>query len=112
MPSGRRKVGNPMKTVTICGSMRFSEEMRRIAWELETGLGWNVLQCVYDPPGAELSREILQRLESAHYRKIDLSDAIYVVDIGGYIGQSVRQEIRYARERGKDVVFHSQFGKD
>lgn len=95
-----------MKTVTICGSMRFSEEMQRIAWELETKRGWNVLQCVYDPPGTEISREMLQRLEMAHYRKIDLSDAIYVVNIGGYMGQSVRREMEYAREKGKKIIFH------
>ena len=96
-----------MKTVTICGSMRFSEEMREIAWDLETRHGMNVLQCVYDPPGAELSREMLKRLEAAHYRKIDLSDAIYVVDVDGYIGESVKQEIQYAREMGKEVLFYS-----
>ena len=98
-----------MKTVTICGSMRFSEEMREIAWDLETRHGMNVLQCVYDLPGAELSREMLKRLEAAHYRKIDLSDAIYVVDIGGHIGQSVSNEIAYAQAQGKQVVYHSKF---
>ena len=82
-----------MKTVTICGSMRFSEEMREIAWDLETRHGMNVLQCVYGPPGAKLSREMLDRLEAAHYRKIDLSEAVYVVDIGGYIGQSVTGDV-------------------
>ena len=95
-----------MKTVTICGSMRFSEAMQRIAWELETNRGWNVLQCVYDPVGADISEEMLQRLEKAHYRKIDLSDAIYVVNIGGYTGQSVRKEIDYAKAQGKEILFH------
>ena len=100
-----------MKTVTICGSMRFSEEMREIAWDLETRHGMNVLQCVYDPPGAELSREMLKRLEAAHYRKIDLSDAIYVVDIGGHIGQSVSNEITSAKAKGKQILYHSAFLK-
>ena len=36
-----------MKTLTICGSMRFSNEMHQIAWELETMHGFNILQCVY-----------------------------------------------------------------
>ena len=98
-----------MKTVTICASMRFAEEMRRIAWELETQRGWNVLQCVYDPPGAKLSQSALASLAAAHYRKIDLSDAIYVVDIDGYIGESVRQEIAYSEKRGKEVLFHSDY---
>lgn len=32
-----------MKTVTICGSTRFSKFMKRIAFELETKYGFNVL---------------------------------------------------------------------
>ena len=36
-----------MKTLTICGSMRFSNEMCQIAWELETMHGFNILKCVY-----------------------------------------------------------------
>lgn len=98
-----------MKTVTICGSMRFSREMQEIAWILETRHGMNVLQCAYDPPGAVLSQREVDALVVAHYRKIDLSDAIYVVDIGGYIGDSVRREIAYARETGRKVIFHTEF---
>lgn len=97
-----------MRTVTICGSMRFAREMREIAWELETKQGMNVLQCVYDPPGAELSQAVLDALAAAHYRKIDLSDAIYVVNIGGYIGQSVRREMEYAKAHGKEILFYQE----
>lgn len=46
---------------------------------------------------------------SAHYKKIDLSDAIYVVDINGYIGESVRNEINYAEQQGKQIIYHSNF---
>ena len=33
---------------------------------------------------------------------------IYVVDVGGCVGESVGQEIAYARQLGKSVVFDSQ----
>ena len=93
-----------MKTFTICGSMRFEKEMREIAFALETQKGWNILQCIY---GERIpSDEEREKLVSAHYRKIDLSDGIYVVNIGGYIGESVVQEIRYAQQQGKEIVFH------
>ena len=93
-----------MTTLTICGSMRFAEEMKEIAYELEAKNGCNILQCVYcvDAP----SDEEVKRLEAAHYRKIDLSDGIYVVNIGGYIGESVRKEIEYAEKSGKEVIYH------
>ena len=90
-----------MKTYTLCGSMRFAEEMKKIAYELETGKGYNVLQCVYCEEDVILSDAELSRLAAAHYKKIDLSDGI-----GGYIGESVKKEIEYAKEHGKDIVYH------
>lgn len=95
-----------MKTLTICGSMRFENEMRLIAYDLETRRGYNVLQCVYAPEGASISVEELSRLEKAHYRKIDISDGVYIVNIDGYIGESVKAEIRYAQENGKEILYH------
>ena len=95
-----------MKTYTICGSMRFEKEMQEIAYALETRNGCNVLQCIYTMPGTVPTQEELQRLEAAHYAKIDLSDGIYVVNIGGYIGDSVRREIEYAGKHGKEICYH------
>ena len=96
-----------MMTVTICGSMRFAEEMKTIAMKLETVIGWNVIQCIYDVPSI-ITREQHEQLVMAHYCKIDLSDAIYVVDIDGYIGESTQAEILYAQKQGKNVLYHSK----
>lgn len=98
-----------MKTVTICGSMRYAGEMKQIAFDLETRCGWNVLQCVYDPPKGAITDSQRQSLADAHFQKIDLSDAIYVVDIDHHIGESVKKEIAYALENGKEILFHSRF---
>lgn len=40
-----------------------------------------------------------------HKRKIDMSDEIYVINVGGYIGSSTRTEIAYAKETGKTVHY-------
>lgn len=96
-----------MKTITICGSMKFVEEMKHIAWKLETEQGFNVLQCVYNEGNEPISQEALKRLTAAHYKKIDMSDGIYVADIGAYIGSAVKNEIAYAKENGKEIIFHS-----
>ena len=93
-----------MKTYTICGSMRFEQEMKEIAFRLETQKGFNILQCIYTD--REVSEEEKKMLTAAHYRKIDLSDGIYVVNIGGYIGTSAAAEIEYARKLGKDILYH------
>ena len=96
-----------MKTYTLCGSMQFETEMHEIAYNLETKKGYNILQCVYTVPGSKPTAEELQNLEQAHYRKIDISDGIYVLNIDGYIGESVRKEIDYAKRHNKEVIYHS-----
>lgn len=97
-----------MKTVTICGSMKFMKDMQRIAFELETKQDMNVLQCVYNIENQKVSEKEITSLEKSHFRKIDLSDAIYVIDIQGYIGNSVSKEIEYAKAKGKEIILHSE----
>ncbi len=95
-----------MKVVTICGSMRFEKEMQKIAWELETTKGYSVIQCVYNVENNAISKEQTDKLNAAHFKKIDISDSIYVVNIGGYIGSQVEKEIEYALSEGKEVIYH------
>ena len=63
-----------MKTVAMCGSMRFADQMRAIAFELETAQGMCVLTCV-EPVSAELSQAERAALGRAHLHKIELADA-------------------------------------
>ena len=95
-----------MKTYTICGSMRYEKEMRKIAYFLESQKGYNILQCTYDDMDFKADGNTIKKLEEAHYQKIILSDGIYVVNIDGYIGESVKKEIEYAKQHGKEVVYH------
>ncbi len=95
-----------MKTYTLCGSMRFEKEMQEVAYYLETKKGYNILQCIYAVIDTKPTAEELQALELAHYQKIDISDGIYVLNIDGYIGESVRQEIDCAHKNGKEVIYH------
>lgn len=94
------------KVVTICGSMRFEKQMIYIANELERKYGWCVIQCVYGTDIEKITNDEMENIINAHMQKIDISDAIYVVNIGGYIGSSTRSEIRYATEKGKEIIYH------
>lgn len=67
---------------------------------------YNILQCVYCEDNIVPTEDELLKLEDAHYRKIDLSDGIYVVNMDGYIGTSVKKEIEYAERHGKEVLYH------
>ncbi len=98
-----------MKTYTICGSMRFEKEMQKIALELETKYGINIIQCIYNTGNLPLSDDDAEKLTLLHYGKIGISDGIYVVDIDGYIGQSVSKEIEYAKQNNKEIIYHSKF---
>lgn len=101
-----------MRTVTICGSMRFKKEMQSIAFWLETKHNMNVLQCVFNVDDLDITPAEQVSLENAHYKRIELSDAIYVVDIQGYIGNQVSKEIEFAKSKGKEVIFHSEYEKE
>lgn len=46
-----------------------------------------------------------EMLDDMHKRKIDMADSIYVINVGGYIGDSTRSEIEYALKNGKEVRY-------
>ncbi len=98
------------KIVTICGSMKFQKQMLEVAERLELENGYIVIQCIYSDKGRKLNLHDIQILSELHYKKIDISDAIYVVNIGGYIGQSTKSEIEYARSLNKEVIFWEPTG--
>lgn len=95
-----------VKVITICGSMRYQKEMMKIAEELELKQGYAVIQCVYNVDGEKYEGIDVSILDKIHRTKIDISDAIYVVNIDGYIGSSTRNEIEYAIKNGKEVIYH------
>ncbi len=93
--------------VTICGSTKFADQHAVARWEMErTGkyvcLMINYLPAAYgeaiglkhsDHFGEQLGLKEL--LDELHFRKIDLSDEVYVVNVDGYIGESTTREIAY-----------------
>lgn len=85
--------------------MKFLKEMMKIASELEKEKDWCVIQCVYDIDKDLLSQNEIDNIVNAHWKKIDISDAIFVVNIGGYIGTSTDNEITYALQKGKEVIY-------
>ena len=44
-------------------------------------------------------------LDDMHKRKIDMADEIFVINVGGYIGESTRSEIEYAKSKGIGVRY-------
>jgi hypothetical protein len=44
-------------------------------------------------------------LDALHMRKIELADAVFVINEGGYIGESTAREIDHAVRTGKPVNY-------
>ena len=101
-----------MKVVTISGSMRYAKQMRQIARDLETGLGYCVLQPVYNDKKTKESIEDIERSYACHMKKVELSDAIYVVNIDGYIGEFTKNEIKFAKKLKKEIIYHEPIKKE
>ena len=98
--------------MTLCGSMRYQNEMIKIARNLEVTFGYCVLQCVYDFAGKNDTQKERDKIIKAHFKKIDLSDFIYVVNINGFISESTQKEIDYAIKHDKEVFYHEEVKKD
>lgn len=99
--------------VTLCGSTRFGDQFRKANLEL-TLAGQIVLSIGCDTKSdgdlAAMGRlgnqsAVKDMLDNLHKRKIDLSDYIFVLNVGGYIGQSTLGEIAYAKEHGKEIRY-------
>ena len=76
------------------------------SWEIRIEKGYAVIQCVYNVDGQKYEGVDASILDKIHRKKIDISDAIYVVNIDGYIGNSTKNEIEYAKNNGKEVIYH------
>ena len=94
-----------MKVVTICGSMKFAKEMQDVARSLESKNGYCVIQCVYNNNNVKENEQELKNIVDAHWKKIEISDAIFVVNKGGYIGSSTQKEIDFAKSLGKEIMY-------
>lgn len=102
-------IDNHPPIVTLCGSSRF-EPLFHYLNNRFTRNGWIVLSMgVFGHSDSEiyaLTPTEKERLDELHKRKIDMSDAIYVVNPEGYIGESTRSEINYALTHGKEVYYY------
>ena len=85
--------------------MRFAKDMISLASELEIEKGWCILQCVYDVNPEKLTLEDIEKLSLLHFKRIDISDGIFVVNKGGYIGNQTRKEIEYAKKNNKEIYY-------
>ena len=100
--------------ITLCGSTRFKdafmEVQKRLTLEgnivISVGLfGHSGDSEVWENMDEGTLTATKEMLDDMHKRKIDMADSIYVINVGGYVGDSTKSEIEYALKTGKDIRY-------
>ena len=113
-----RREGKSMQgkypVITLCGSTRFKDQFMEMQKKLtlegniviSVGLfGHSGDSEVWENMDEGTLTKTKEMLDDIHKRKIDMSDEIFVINVGGYIGDSTRSEINYALAHGKKVRY-------
>jgi len=101
-----------MKIITLCGSLKFENEMMIIAEKMALE-GYCILTPVYPVlENVERTEEQLMKFKEEHFKRIELSDAILVVNVNNYIGNSTNLEIKYAKKLGKEIIYYTDLIKN
>lgn len=102
------------KVITLCGSTRFKDEFLKVQKDLtlkgniviSVGLfGHSGDSEVWENTDEGTLTKTKEMLDDMHKRKIDMSDEIFVINVNGYIGESTKSEIEYAKSIGKRVNY-------
>ena len=95
------------KVITLCGSTRFKDEFLEAQKRLT--LEGNIVISVglfgHSGDNEVWTEGTKEMLDDMHLRKIDMADEIFVINVGGYIGDSTRREIAYAERTGKTIKY-------
>lgn len=102
------------KVITLCGSTRFKEQFieaqKALTLEgnivISVGLfGHSGDNEVWENMDEGTWTKTKEMLDEMHKQKIDMADEIFVINVGGYIGESTKSEIEYAISKGKMVRY-------
>ena len=105
------------KVITLCGSTKFKDEFMKAQKDLtlqgniviSVGLfGHSGDNEVWESMDEGTLTKTKIMLDDMHKRKIDMADEIFVVNVNGYIGESTKSEIDYAKSTGKTVNYLEQ----
>ena len=94
------------KLICLCGSTKFKDEYEKIT--MEESLNGNIVLsvgCFAHHDDIRLSKGEKNILDKLHMEKIDMADEVFVINVKGYIGESTRNEIKYAKNIGKPIRF-------
>lgn len=95
------------KVITLCGSTKFKDAFIKAQKDLT--LQGNIVISVglfgHSGDDEVWTEGTKAMLDDMHKRKIDMADEIFVINVGGYIGESTKSEIEYAKSKGRKVNY-------
>lgn len=98
-----------MKIITVCGSYRFKKEMIEITEMMALQGNCMLTPIELSRPNKEdYSEQEALMIDEMHKEKIKLADAILVVDVDGYTGNSTKNEIEFAKALNKEIIYYSE----
>lgn len=90
------------KIVCLCGSTRFMDTF--VDAYIRESLAGRVVLTVAgncrDRPEYAAAKPML---DAMYLKKIEMADEVLVLNVGGYIGDSTKREVEYARALGKRI---------
>jgi hypothetical protein len=89
--------------VTICGSLRYWDEMLQLATYLTATGSIVLMPYVADYAGGKSTDATKEMLDRMHLVKIDMAQTIYIV--GSHIGESTQRELEYAEKTSKTILY-------
>lgn len=98
-------VKNKYHIITLCGSIKFKTEFMKVQEELTLNGNIVFTPNFFNNLKDEINMETKKMLDEMHRQKIDMSDEIYVINLRGYIGESTKSEIEYAKAKGKKISY-------
>lgn len=100
--------------ITLCGSTKFKDEFMEVQKQL-TLKGHIVLTVglfghsgdneIWEGLPEGTLTKTKEMMDDMHKKRIDMSDGIFVINKNGYIGESTRSEIEYAKQHGKTIAY-------
>lgn len=97
------------KVITLCGSTKFKTQFEETIKELT--LQGNIVISVgcfgHSGDNEVFTNNVKEMLDDMHKRKILMANEIYVIDVDGYVGESTRSEIEFAKANNIPIRYYS-----
>lgn len=93
------------KIITLCGSSRFKDDILNTYKKLTLQGNIVLFDAIFNQNELNLNDNEKQLIDKNHKQKILMSDEIFVINKNGYIGESTKSEIEFAKKLSKPVKY-------